>query len=82
MPTKPTAQWDMNTQKTTHTADGTAENVAPAVRQGGASSKSVWSCDRCGYRLTLFVKPTVAPTHLCHKAVNKTKQLIKEVDYE
>ncbi len=75
MQTEPTAHTDMNTQKKTHTEDRTTGvNVARA----GKNENTVWSCNRCDIRVTLFVAVIHPPTHSCHKKAGRILPLQKE----
>ncbi len=76
--TKLTAYTGMNTQKKTLTLDQTIHENAELVEGKESMEKTIWTCERCGIRVTLYVTPTQAPTHVCSKAVNKTKPLKKE----
>lgn len=40
-----------------------------------ANRMNEWSCKTCGQSVTLFVKPSTAPTHVCKKQRNQTIQL-------
>lgn len=76
--TKLTACTGMNTQNKTLTLDQTTQENAEHAEGKELMEKTIWTCERCGIRVTLYVTPSQAPTHVCPKAVNKTKPLKKE----
>lgn len=77
MQTEPTAPTDMNTQKKTHTKD---HQVAGNVARAGKNESTVWSCNRCGIAVTLFVAVQHPPTHICQKKAGRILPLQKEGD--
>lgn len=77
MQTEPTAHMDMNTQKKTHTKDPKA---AGNVARAGKNESTVWSCNRCGIAVTLFVAVIHPPTHSCQKKAGRILPLQKEGD--
>ncbi len=75
MQTEPTAPTDMNTQKKTHTEDRT---TGVNVARVGKNESTVWSCNRCGIGVTLFVAVQYPPTHKCFKKAGRILPLQKE----
>jgi hypothetical protein len=75
---KLTASTGMSTQNKTLTLDQTTLGNAEHAEGKESMEKTIWTCERCGMRVTLYVTPSQAPTHVCPKAVNKTKPLKKE----
>jgi hypothetical protein len=76
--TKLTACTAMNTQNKTLTLDQTTLGNAEHAEGKESMEKTIWICERCDIRVTLYVTPSQPPTHVCRKAVNKTKPLKKE----
>ena len=65
------------TKRTRISTQTDGETATPVVRKETKTTKkrSEWICNSCHVGVTLHVRPSAPPTHVCRKAANKTKQL-------